>query len=257
MKKRSLIFLSILASTSALVFGCNKNDKNDKISLSFGDYTVNMENFSDYDATYKYDLTYAELEAKLGKENFAVAVCATDGCGCWTYLSGLIKDYVSRNHVVIYRIKDTEFVGKNDHGLKVIQNSSSFGLINLDKKARTISSANGDKETEKQNMFDAFMNRYSALPRMYYVSSNDVKNKIIKEGVNATVYFGRSYCQDCTYIDKHILIPYFQNHKGTLYIYDMQEVFNTPSYDQLKADFKMTEEKSEGDKSDERFKHLP
>lgn len=242
MKKSRLILLPILAMSIAGLFSCDNNnneqDQNWKANLSLGDYTLDMIHFSDFNYAYKYDLTYQELKEKIGKESFAVAV-GQSGCFCWNDLAAVINNYVNNTHIVVYRIKTENLLYKDDFGLKVVSGSSSFGIFKLDGSVKAVN--HEDKETSKQDKFNAFMNKYTSLPRMYYISENDISNKVIKDNVNATIYFGRSGCPDCSDVNKLILFPYFENHSGkTLYCYDLDEYYGTDNYIAKKGEFKLT-----------------
>lgn len=228
MKKSVKFLLPFLVINSALLFGCEK-DKDKKTLLTYGDMNYQAEKLADNSEVFQYELTYDELKAKMDdkKENFLVAV-STSQCGCWNAFAATLKDYIQETHVIVYKIKYTEFKNKDSLGIKLTAGSTSFAIIKDGKVALTLCSDKDDDTMDDTATFKAMMEKAVILPKMYYISINDYKQKFQENALTSgVIYFKRSECGDCKEAEPSILKPYFESHKDSkrIYVVDIQPIW--------------------------------
>lgn len=215
MKYTKLLIIPLLTSLITLN-GCNNNNADKKVEIKYGQMINN-------DITY---VDYQTIKDKFeNKETFILTVFANN-CGCWTSLRPLLQSYITNNHVEILAISYNDFdllARKNNEyfSLKVKSGNTSFAII--DKGEIRFNEYNDSKAKmfQSQNEFNKFMEEMILLPKMYYVSLDQV-DILFKTEKTSLLYFARSNCSDCQYFNTHFLNKY--NPTKNLYILDCESL---------------------------------
>lgn len=206
-----IICMAFLASNLTVLSGCSNKSK---VGLIYGDYrTETITNIS-----------YLQLSTKIQEEeNFLLSIEPTSYCACWRDFKLVAENYIKNNHVIIYRIKINEF-GEDKFGLNLKEGYTSFAIFENGKVVRDVASDNG-QILKDDSEFAKYMEDNVTLPTMFYVSLDQVNEMYISEQ-NSAIYFSRSNCPDCTYVDRYFLKDYSLSNRNTnkLYILDCESI---------------------------------
>ncbi len=218
--KRSIFLLPLSLILTVSLSSCSEAKK---ITLSYGQMI--SEEFT--------AITYDELATKINdkSETFALTVYANN-CSCWSIFKSIINKYVAETHAKIYAIPYSSFRSSdgtmlNNFDLKLISGSVTFHLIENGKIFNEISDSKS-QIIKKYETFTEYMNEYVNLPKKYYVSLEQV-NSLYKSEETSLIYFARSNCGDCQYLDTSFLNSYVAT--NNLYILDCENI-NIRKYDE-------------------------
>lgn len=250
MKKSVKFLFPFLLINSASLSSCNVDPNLNKTLLTYGDLHISETNFKDLDQEYKYHLSYDQLKTKMNtkNENFMVSIAA-EGCGCWEILSNCVFPYMEKTNSICYRIKLSDFKGKDHLGFELISGDSTFAIIKNGVIVKQISSLINEKQTRDANSFLNFMNLNVLPPKMIRINENDYLNKVLDTPfTKAAIYLSRSECGDCKALEPNILKPYFESriYSNKLYVLDCQPFYKSSSdsnyqdYLNKKDEFMMT-----------------
>lgn len=242
MKKLPLFLLTNLMVLSAsFLSGCS-NQK--KIDLMYGDTTVN-------DVT---SLSYDKLKEKFdSKDTFLLTVQYSDGCACWNSdAHPIYKKYIEEKHVPIYHIKVNQLdEGGSRFGLTIITGNVTFAIIENGEVKNSVTT-HETSILKKYDDFKSYLESLVTLPRIYYVSLDDIDKMYRKEEKNI-IYFSRSTCGDCSYLDTHYLKEWslsHPNYKKNIYVLDCDQPdirlddegnYNKEQWFQFKDDYGLSE----------------
>jgi len=208
MKKVSKLFLiPLMCITLGSLTACGKGD--DKVKLTFGEVTHQKY----------HEISYARLTQMIEYKESFLLVCDPKGCSCFSYFMKASEDYIKDNHLVLYYMKVSDFEGKNDYGIKLVNGSTSFSIFNKGKIQQSISSNSSTEVMEKKEKFVEYIDQYVTKPNMYYVVEADLE-KMYKNANKSLIYFGRNGCGDCSYINSHFLYEYMEKREEILYVLD-------------------------------------
>ena len=232
MKKVIKILLPFVAVSSALFSGCDKNKKDSRVLLSFGDIHASETRLIDIEKL---------AEITNAKENFLFVV-STNTCGCWSDFEPILNTYLAKNKTLCYRIGFAEF--KDSAATFGLANASSstttFAIFENGKVKSYINSAD-DKFMYNLDKFTKYMNEQVILPSCYFITKNDVET-IKTSGKSAVIYYERSACGDCSELNPGLLRTYIKNHKNInkIYVLDCQEYWRSSTADDYQSylDFK-------------------
>lgn len=213
MKKFRLLFVVNFALLlAANLSGCSSNKK---VDILFGD--MHAESLT--------TLSYGKLKEKVdSKESFMLTVQYSDNCGCWSDSKPIIERYIKEKHVNVYHIKLEELDGNNNRfGIEIISGNVTFAIF---KDGEVKSSTTTKEDTLK--IYDSFVSYVESviqLPKMYYVSLEDVNN-LYKSTDKNIIYFSRSTCGDCSWMDSNGLKSWSQKttkYSKTIYVLDCDQ----------------------------------
>lgn len=194
MKKFRLLLALPLLSASLFSSACSFNSK---IKLIYGDLHIE---------TY-VDLPYLDLQSKISnEETFMLAVEPTSACSCWSDFRAILNEYIPENHVIVYHMKYENFYNQETYGLNLRNGYTTFAIFESGKLKQNLISDN-QKIFHDADAFEEYMENTVELPHYIYVNLDDVKE--IRSGNKPTmIYFARSNCPDCSYVDKYFLKEY-------------------------------------------------
>ena len=183
--------------------------------------------FGEKDAQDVTTITFLDLKEKVqNKDNFLIAVQYSDGCACWnSEAHPIIKRFVQEKDVIIYHIKYEELRGGgNDFGITIITGQVSVALFENGELKKCLNTRD-DAALKDYGLFSSYIESVAQLPRMYYVSKSDVEN-MYKTNSKSVIYFSRSTCGDCNYIDSHFLKDWSKSHPNyskEIYVLDCDQ----------------------------------
>lgn len=216
MKKSGYILLPFLVLSSALISGCGKDPVSEpKVALSYGD--INSQKVT--------DIAGVDLFAKITdeKENLMMVI-SSNGCTCWQEFEPIINKYIKDNKYICYHAKYDEFIDfASNVGLTLSKSTTTFAVYENGQLKFNIHTDPENKTMSDYETFKKTLDNTVSKPRCYYVSESDVDN-MMKSDKNEVIYFERSACPDCTYINKTILKDYLtaNPNMNNLYILDCQ-----------------------------------
>lgn len=213
MKKIKSLFIAPLALVSLMASSCSSGSS--KIALIFGD-----KNASDV-----VEITYNDLKSKIEeKETFILTVQPDTACYCWSDFYPIVKNYLTEKHLIVYHIKYDAFGDKDNLGLNIRKGYTSFAISeNGEWKQNLIS--DGNDIFKSADKFSTYMSEVAYLPHYFFVNLEDVNN-MRKSEEQSVVYFARSNCPDCSYVDKTTLREFAKNniYRKDMYILDCENI---------------------------------
>lgn len=220
MKKLCKILLPFLVLSASLV-SCGNDDDNEteKVNLSFGDVHgtikhVSMEHFQDIVDS---------------KENFLLVVSSTT-CDCWRDFKSVLEKYTKENKLVCYEITYGEIKDfAHMYNLNLSSGTTTFAIFKNGQKKYSIKSGESDA-MEDYEKFKGFMDASVNKPKAYYVTEEDIKS-LKKSSKSAVIYYERSNCGDCGYINPTMLRDYIESHSSMnkLYVLDCRDWWKSPA----------------------------
>lgn len=203
--------MSILGTNLVALSGCSNQSK---VGLIYGDYRAETVT----------NISYMQLSTKIAEEeSFLLAVEPSSYCACWRDFKLVAENYIKDKHVIIYRIKINEF-GENKFGLNLKEGYTSFAIFENGKVRHDVASDNG-QILKDDSEFAKFLDEKVTLPKTFYVSLEQVDD-MYNSDQNSLIYFSRSNCPDCTYVDRHFIKDYSLSHRDSnnLYILDCESI---------------------------------
>lgn len=213
MKKVVKILLPIMCLNAAILSGCGEDNR---IVLSFGDIHAN-------DVT---EIFYDQVQAKVdNKESFMLAISPDSGCNCWELFHPIIKNYIVENklycaHIGMNAFRDVAY----KYNISLTSGATTFVIFNKGEAKVQLCSSAKDSPLESASKFKKFMDGNVKMPKIYFVNESDVLS-MVSSGKNAVVYYERSECGDCSYLNPTIFEYYKKNNnynKQNLYVLDCQ-----------------------------------
>lgn len=240
--KKFPLFLSLNSLLVSLAFlGACSNAQ--KIDLMYGDLTKDSVT----------SIHYNTLKEKVdSKDTFLLAVQYSDGCACWnSEAKPVLEKYIKEKHVEIFHIKLEELDANNNRfGLTIITGNVSFAIFE-DGEVKHCVTTKDDSTLKKYDEFTSYFESIVTLPRIYNVSLDDIDRLYHKSEKNI-VYYSRSTCGDCSYINTHFLKEWSKanpNYKKNIYMldcdqpdirYDDEGNYNEEQWFQFKHDYGMS-----------------
>lgn len=230
MKRKSIISLLFIAAS--LLAGCTTKDE--KIYLDYGNYDFSNGYTKLINPELKYnskifdyiDYTDPETKEKFDSKKSALILIKYDSlkCSCYDGMKAVLSAYAQKHNVLIHEY-DATSAGASEYaaqlGIKKVSLNPMYILVR-EGKIVLQDIYNGNKRFSDLNAFETYISPKVVLPtKMFFISKDQLDEKYNnKEKFN--IYFSRSTCPDCQYIDDNFLINYMKKTKntGVLYILD-------------------------------------
>lgn len=204
--KKFLNLISVFVFGILLIAGCScKKDDESKVSLSIGDMTA---------TTFK-DIELSYLDAMIEDDESFVLYVYTSCTACDAFkpvINGVIKD----RNLRIYAIAKSKITSK--HELASIRTAPAVVIYN---EGEVFAKAEYDNNQEYFNDkagFTSFLDKYTYMPTMYYVSLDQLDQKIANDE-SFVIYYSRSSCGDCNYLNSNYLKKYLKENVNTKHFY--------------------------------------
>lgn len=211
MKKLKIYLILPLAAVGLFSSSCGSNSK---IALVYGQY--NATNFTDID--------YQKLsEMVADKETLILAVEPDVSCACWTNFKPIATNYISKTGAIIYHMKYGMFKNKDTFNISLKEGYTSFAIFNKGVVSQTFTSDNSILKNEDE--FNKYMESVVYLPHFFYINLEQLKHLASLDEKNV-IYFSRSGCGDCSYVNKNFLNEYATTHveQKNMYIIDCDKM---------------------------------
>jgi thiol-disulfide isomerase/thioredoxin len=203
MKKLFTVF-SVLVLVVVLCSGCGC--KNEKVSLQIGDMNV---------TTY-IDVSMGELKSKIkNKDNFILFVYKDDCEGC-RFFKPILNNVIAEKHIIIYGIRYNDIERK--HELKSLQWTPSIVIYKSGKAILMTDPDENESYFNSNKGFASLLDKYTYMPTLYYINKGQLDNKIANKE-NFIIYYSRSGCSDCGYLNRNYLKKYLNSNTGTKHFY--------------------------------------
>lgn len=223
--------MSILAISTTL-FSCKNNGKKDdnKIILDFGQF--NSTGVTQIDSIEFQTLAD---DAKLG--NFMFVVSSTR-CICWKEFKPLIEKYIKENNMICYEIPYNLFSELAPTYKMIVSSATTTLAIFENGQVKYTLKSGVNEEMDDYKKLEKFLNATVAKPGCYLVNEEDI-NTIKNSDKSAVIYYEKSECGDCTYINPRMLRTYVKNHKDMkpIYVLDGQSWVGKENYQDKKDEF--------------------
>ena len=215
MKKFPLVLAgSLLLASVAFLGACSSEQK---IDLMYGDKNASGV------TTITYDLLKEKVDSK---QTFLLVVQYSDGCACWSHeAKPILEKYIEEKHVIINHIKLEDLdAGGSRFGLTIVTGNVSFAIFE-DGEVKHCVTTQDDNTLKKYEDFVSYFESLVNLPRIYYVSLDDV-DRMYRAAEKNIIYFSRSTCGDCGYLDSHYLKEWSKanpNYSKNIYVLDCDQ----------------------------------
>lgn len=210
MKTKSKIATIFSLLGILLLGGCN-NTKDDKINYLTGDLTnTSVIRLSNSDS----------LETMRENGSSFVVIASIDGClTCEEKVFPRFKYYIENYGLPIYRIGFNKL--SNTDPLAILRSDGPvLGIYKEGKKLLIAAYQKNKSVYETQESFNAFFEKYVTLPSVFYISKDQLDDKI-RNKKTFVILYDRNTCPDCSYLQEHFLHQYVKDNKDkTFYIID-------------------------------------
>lgn len=214
MKKVLKAFLLPLFAISLFSFSaCSK--KEEKVELTYGEVVHQKY----------HEISYAILNRMIDNKESFLLVVNPQNCACFFDFINASESYITNNHLVLYKMNIADFNGNPNHGIKIIDGSTSFTIFNKGEVAQTIAS-NAKPQNEimsKKDKFEEYISQYISMPKMYLCNIATL-DRLYHQSSKSLIYFSRNNCGDCSYLNKNFLIDYMRERSEILYVVECEEL---------------------------------
>ena len=236
-KLSGLLLLSSIVFLSSCIQQSNTKPRNTSATITS---KKTSQTSKESPGPSKIDLAYGDLHASLiptsfpllqerfySKDAFMLAVPYSEDCSCWiNEVKPVIEQFVIEKHVPVYFISNEILVeNSNQLGLVVVKDNVTFAIFDNGEIANQITSRDYSL-LKSYSSFEKYLDSLVTLPRIFYVSLDDINNLYQKDEKNI-IYFSRGTCGDCTYLNSHGLLNWSKknpNYKKPIYIFDCDQV---------------------------------
>lgn len=223
MKKINFFRCAFLAPFIFSMFSCSPEKENSLVSITFGkvfDTSVSENNF----INHSEKLSYIDLKTLVdNRKNFVVLFHKKDNsCTCWKKYEATLLRYMKANNALIYSFEIENFSeNKPTFGVNYNNDSETIAIFKegeiFDQYLRKGAS---DDFVEYDN-FKSWMNERVSWSSMNYINKAQLDDLFINSPTpQFLVYFSRSSCGDCSYVDSAFLEKYNQIKRANSYIID-------------------------------------
>jgi len=205
MKKIVKMMCALLLSVVAFS-GCSCNKGDSKAALGIGD--VNATTYKDVSVEFFDDLVKS-------KKSFIVYVYSItcEGCGLF---KPIVEEVIEEKDLIIYAVQAKNI--SDSHKLAGLKNTPGIGVFSKGEMIfKTTKSESPAYFTSKQG-FEEFLNKYTYAPTMYYINLDQLDAKIDSDE-KFIIYYSRSSCGDCSYLNNNFLKTYLQDNHNTKKFY--------------------------------------
>lgn len=188
---------------------CNKDNPPKKVSLSVGDMNA---------TTYK-QVSLEEVDTMVeGDETFLLYIYDRYCTTCNGFKPKL-ESIIEEKNLIVYGLEAVEIT--DTHALKSIKVGPSIALYENGEIVYKTSYEKNPELFDTKEGFENFLNEYTNLPTMYYITLDQLASKITNDE-SFIVYYSRNTCPDCTHLSKNFLKNFLQNNPSTKHFYVLE-----------------------------------
>ena len=191
-----------------LLVGCSCKKNNDKVSLQVGDATV----------TSYITITGEQINSKISNKDSFLLFVYQEGCyGCRAF-KPIVENVVKEKNLQIYAVDFWNGL-KSDHELRNLVEYTPTIILYEEGELDILIDPNKNSEYfADKDGFVSFLNKYTNMPTLYYISKEQLDEKIANDE-SFIVYYSRKSCSDCSYLNQHYLKEYLKKNYNTKYFY--------------------------------------
>ena len=210
---KKILPLLILPFCASFLSSCSSCSKMDTVKLTYGELT-----YQKY-----HTITYSQLSAKIDQKESFLLVVDPQGCGCFGDFLKASQDYFKAHSLLLYRITVKDFNNQESYGLKIIDGSTTFAIFNQGEVQQVLVS-NSSEEMSNKEKFEEYISSKIFDPNMFYIHQDELESLYHKKNTKSLIYFARSRCGDCSYINGHFLYEYMRGRSEKMYVFDGDEI---------------------------------
>lgn len=203
-----------LLSVVLVIFICSscKCNKFNKVSLQIGDINANSYN----------NITLNEFDDMVeNNRNFILYVYRSDCENCMMFKS-ILEKVIKERHVIIYAIESGLIT--SNHVLREVKKVPTVLLYENGKQILKTDPIKNNEYFSSNAGFLKFLDKYTYMPTLFYINKEQLDEKI-KSDKNFIIYYSRSSCTDCSYLNDNYLKKYLDKNtnKKSFYIIETDE----------------------------------
>lgn len=175
-------------------------------------------------------ITHSDLSGRVNKlESFIVVTTPLSNCTCWNNFRNVLNRYIENYNVAIYYINYSSFysgtTALDSFGIDFRNDEPTLAIFS---KGNLVVNEVYDSKNKIFSVYDDFekyMDEKVTLPKIYYVNEEQLEQLYAQEN-DFIIYFGRSLCNDCTYVNRYALPDYVESHSEMkkIYAFDGEEI---------------------------------
>lgn len=206
--------------------GCSSASSLDKVAITFGRaYDSSLNEASDYSVEQHFDeILLSDLNSMVSdQKNFILLVYDKDStCACWGDLSKKIDEFMEDHDARIFSIQFSLINGhEDDYGMSLSTGNNTIAIFeDGEVKYQYVTVSSGEPLSEG-TAFEEWMMERVYFTNFNYISLSQLQALFKGEQGEFTVYFARSTCGDCTYVENHFLKDFLSTPlKNSIYAID-------------------------------------
>lgn len=214
--RRKTPLLLLLTASSVLLPSCNPPlEEITPVVLDMGTIFFDADEVNARKISHMEEIGLASLNDMIAeKRNFLLLVGNEFDCSCWTsFHNEVLVPYILRNHLLLYWIP---FSGNESslQGMGLTLSSSHETLAIFEEGELKYQHTTADSTSpwvKEPSAFADWMNIRIEAPRLLSLSKDQLDEKY-EGSEDFSIFFSRSTCGDCSYLERNDLKPYFASH---------------------------------------------
>ncbi len=171
------------------------------------------------------DIAYGDLQSMAANgESFLLLVYDDrSSCECWAVFRNTIYSFMEERNAKVYALTVREIDSSNEFGIDVVSDTETIAIFDKGKlKEQRYRVGTEDSFATDPDYFLYYMDE-----RLEYSPLLEVNDRQLEElyggGGEFTVYYGRSGCSDCSFVEGHFLSGFFERQElADFYYYDLE-----------------------------------
>ena len=205
--KKFLSFICCFLFMLLLISGCscNKDEDDNKANLGFGDMNA---------TTYRELNSLAAFESKVKNGDSFVLFIYMNGCGHCKNFKPILDHVIDERNLIVYGIEISHV-----YGYKGLESIKGTPYMVVYKDGEVLAIAEDNKYYKNYEGLESFFDEYTYKPIAYYITLDQLREKKANNE-NFIVYFSRSGCYDCNYLNEHYMKDLFNTYHAekTFYV---------------------------------------
>ncbi len=243
MKKAALIFILLLPFLAS----CDTDQKS-LTYLTFGKL---------YDSSLSWkenmkEIDYIALNDYVTNQDSFILFVGDDKqtCDCYVTFTETLSWVMEKDDYLIHYIDINAFSNNDNFGLKLSHENATLAIFKDGVIAdQYTAGSTSDPMVNDRNVLRKWLEERLHNSDMLYVTKDQLE-KLYEGKETFSIYFSRSTCSDCSFLDEQILKSYNQKDRNTSYLIDCDQVgvrlnddltFNEGMWNAFKEEYGLTE----------------
>ena len=196
--KKSLISLFVMLFLVFVCASCSCKKEGDKASLQVGDMNA---------TTYK-DITMNRVKEMIAdKDSFVLYVYMPDCSSCQRF-KPILEKVIQERHLNVYALQANRI--ESGHELSDLRYTPSIAIYDEGNAIFMTDPIKNEEYFVDDKGVISLLDKYTYMPTLYYISKEHLDEKIANDE-SFIVYFSRSSCADCSYLNRNYLKSYLKD----------------------------------------------